>query len=117
MAVDQSNSGLVDYAKFKKMSKKPFLINVARGGALNEDDLVRALDEGLIRGAGLDVLSSESPDLAAHPLVGRSNVILTPHIAFFSKTSMYLNSKISVDNALAVLEGDLERVNKIVAKP
>jgi D-3-phosphoglycerate dehydrogenase len=117
MAVDQSNAGLFDYDKFRMMAKKPFLINVSRGSAVVEEDLVKALDEGLIKGAGLDVLSTEDPDLNAHPLAGRTNVILTPHIAFYSKTSMYLNSKISMDNAIYVLEGREELTNRIVAKP
>ena len=117
MAVDDSNKGFLDYAKFKKMVRRPFVINVARGLAVEEADLVRALDEGLVRGAGLDVLNSEDPDLANHPLVGRDNVILTPHVAFYSKMSLYLSYKIAVENIIHVLAGDFKRVNRIVAGP
>ena len=117
MAVDDSNKGFLDYAKFKKMEKRPFVINVARGLAVEEPDLVRALDEGLVRGAGLDVLSTESPDLGRHPLVGRDNVILTPHVAFYSRMSLYLSYKIATENIMHVLAGDFARANKIVAGP
>lgn len=117
MAVDDSNKGFLDYAKFKRMARRPFVINVARGLAVEESDLVRALDEGLVRGAGLDVLSMESPDLAAHPLTGRDNVILTPHVAFYSKMSLYLSYKIAMENIMHVLAGDFAKVNTIVAGP
>lgn len=117
MAVDDDNKGLLDYARFRQMPRRPFIINVARGLAINEPDLVRALDEGLLRGAGLDVLSTERPDLAAHPLTGRDNVILTPHAAFYSRTSLYLIYKIATENIMHVLAGDFARVNKLVAVP
>jgi D-3-phosphoglycerate dehydrogenase len=114
MAVDNSNKGFLDYDKFKKMKKQPFLVNVSRGAAIEEPDLVRTLDEGLIKGAGIDVLITEDPVLEGHPLVGRENVILTPHIAFYSKTSMYFSSKITIENLINVLEGNLDKTNKIV---
>lgn len=114
MAVDNQNKGFLDYDKFKMMKKQPFLINVSRGAAIEEPDLVRALDEELIKGAALDVLITEDPVLEGHPLVGRENVILTPHVAFYSKMSMYLNKKISMENAMNVIEGNLDKTNKIV---
>ena len=117
MAVDDSNKGFLDYDKFKMMARRPFIINVARGLAIEEPDLVRALDEGLVRGAGLDVLSTESPDLGGHPLAGRDNVILTPHVAFYSRMSLYLSYKIAMDNIIHVLAGDFGKVNKLVAGP
>ena len=117
MAVDDSNKGFLDYDKFKKMTRRPFVINVSRGLAVEEPDLARALDEGLVRGAGLDVLSAEDPDLANHPLVGRDNVILTPHVAFYSRMSLYLSYKIAMENIIHVLAGDFDKVNKLVAGP
>ena len=68
------------------MKRKPLLINTARGGLVDENDLVRALDDGLIGGAGFDVVSTEPPP-PEHPLMriaGRPNVILTPHVAWAS---------------------------------
>lgn len=114
MNLTGENKEFFDYEKFKMMKKRPIFINVARGGVVNEDDLVRALDEGLIRGAGLDVLSSETPDLENCPLLGRDNVILTPHNAFYSKTSMYLLSRIPAENITACLAGEYDKANRIV---
>ena len=65
------------------MKRKPLLINVARGALIVEADLVDALDRGLVAGAALDVLAEDSPDLGHHPLVRRSEVLLTPHVALF----------------------------------
>lgn len=77
---------MIAMPEFLLMKRKPLLINTARGGLVNEADLVRALDEGFISGAGFDVVVGEPPALD-NPLMrvaGRSNVILTPHIAWAS---------------------------------
>ena len=65
-----------------------------------EEDLAWALDNGLIRAAGLDMLESEFPELDKCPLLGRDNVIITPHSGFFSDTSMDLLCRLSTVNAL-----------------
>ena len=96
------------------MKKHPILINVARGGMIDEDDLVDALDNGLLRGAGLDVLSSELPDLTKSKLIHRENVIITPHSAFFSDDSIETCERISAQNITYFLNGEKEKVFKIV---
>ena len=76
--------------EFAKMKKKPLLINCARGGLVDEADLVAALDKGQIAGAGFDCLTSEPPK-ADNPLLkvlGRPNVIVTPHVAWASNEAM-----------------------------
>jgi glycerate dehydrogenase len=81
---------MIGMAEFRKMKKKPLLINTARGGLVVEKDLVQALDEGLIAGFGFDVLTSEPP-AANHPfnaVLGRPNVIVTPHVAWASEEAM-----------------------------
>ena len=90
---------------FAKCKKQPLLINEGRGAMICEEDLAWALDEGLIRGAALDMLESEFPDLENCCLMGRDNVIILPHSGFFSDTSMYLLSSLSVKNALLCYEG------------
>lgn len=82
--------GMIGMAEFRKMEKKPLLINTARGGLVVEKDLVQALDEDLIAGFGFDVLTAE-PAAADHPfnaVFGRPNVIVTPHVAWASEEAM-----------------------------
>jgi len=76
--------------EFRKMKRRPLIINTARGGLVNEEDLVKALDEGLVSGIGFDVLTKEPPD-PTHPLLAiadRPNVIITPHVAWASQEAM-----------------------------
>jgi glycerate dehydrogenase len=72
--------------EFRRMTKRPLIINCARGGLVDEADLVAALDLGLISGIGFDCLTSEPPQ-AGNPLLkvlDRPNVIVTPHVAWAS---------------------------------
>ena len=72
--------------EFRAMKRKPLIINTARGGLVDEDALVRALDEGWISGIGFDVLSGEPPadDNPLMKIAARPNVIVTPHVAWAS---------------------------------
>jgi D-3-phosphoglycerate dehydrogenase len=75
--------GMIGAAEFEKMKSTAFLINTARGGVVDEDALLQALDEGKIAGAGLDVFENEPPTdwkLVKHP-----NLIATPHLASSTK--------------------------------
>ena len=82
--------GLIGIEEFRRMRRKPLLINTARGGLVVEKDLVTALDEGLIAGAGFDCLTSEPPaaDHLLRAVWGRPNVIVTPHVAWASENAM-----------------------------
>jgi D-3-phosphoglycerate dehydrogenase len=74
----EETKGLFNAKTFAKMKKGVFLVNCARGGIVVEKDLIAALDEGIVRGAAVDVFDKEPPDdwsLAKHP-----KVIATPHI-------------------------------------
>lgn len=86
LPLTEETRGMIAMPEFRKMKRRPLLINTARGGLVDEADLVRALDEGLISGAGFDVTQGEPPALD-NPLMqaaGRPNVILTPHVAWAS---------------------------------
>ena len=89
---------------FSKMKPDALLINTARGPLVDNDALARALDEGRLGGAGLDVTDPEPP-APNSPLIGRDNVILTPHTGFYSVEALdELQSKAAKDVA-AVLGG------------
>jgi D-3-phosphoglycerate dehydrogenase len=75
--------GLFDSQVFGKMKRGALLINTARGPLVDEDALTAALDSGHLGGAALDVVATE-PLAANSKLIGRDNVILTPHTAFYS---------------------------------
>jgi D-3-phosphoglycerate dehydrogenase len=97
--------GLVNTAAFAKMKKGALLINTARGPLVDEAALVAALDSGHLGGAALDVVTTE-PLANDSPLIGRDNIILTPHTAFYSVEAMEeLQTKCASDVA-RVLSGD-----------
>ncbi|HMA00241.1 MAG TPA: D-2-hydroxyacid dehydrogenase [Steroidobacteraceae bacterium] len=90
---------LIDLAAFRKMKRTALLINTARGGLVDEAALIQALEQGLIAGAGFDVLTVEPPR-DGHPLldVRRSNFILTPHVAWASDGAMQFLADQLIDN-------------------
>ena len=99
---------------FGALKKAPMFLNVGRGASVDEDALLWALDTGKNSAAGLDVFQDENPDLTQNPFVGRDNVIITPHAAFYSAESVALCQKISVENIIYYLKGEYEKVNRIV---
>ena len=97
--------GLVNKDAFKKMKDTAIIVNTARGPLINEKDLVEALDKNEIGGAGLDVVETE-PLPENSPLIGRDNVILAPHTAFYSVEALEeLQTKAASDVA-RVLNGE-----------
>jgi len=112
--LSDATRGLLNRVAFARMRRKPLLLNVARGGLIVEPDLVEALDRGLVAGAALDVLAQDSPDLLHHPLVGRRDVLLTPHVAFYSESALADLRRISAQNVRAFLEGRTDAVFRLV---
>jgi D-3-phosphoglycerate dehydrogenase len=97
--------GLFNAEVFRKMKKGARLINTARGPLVDEDALVAALDSGQLAGAALDVVAVE-PLPKDSKLIGRDNVILTPHTAFYSVEALNeLQTKCAADVA-RVLSGE-----------
>lgn len=110
MNLTQDNYHMFNKEAFQKMKKRPIIVNEGRGSLICDDDLVWALDNDLIRGAALDMVESENPDLSECKLLGRENVLLTPHSGYYSETSDYLVAKYSMDNALYYYNGEYDKV-------
>lgn len=108
------NKHLIDATAIQQMRQNPILINCARGALIDELALVGALDTGQVSAAGLDVLSEESPNLRVSNLTGRANVILTPHVAFYSDASMLENREISSSNIRNFLDGRHENIRRYI---
>ncbi|MBU5430126.1 phosphoglycerate dehydrogenase [Kineothrix sp. MSJ-39] len=94
---------MISYKELLKMKKTAYLINTARGGIVNEEDLCRALKEGQISGAGFDVFKEE-PVRVENPLHRFPNFISTPHIAGNSEEALYRVGMGVVDGILQRLQ-------------
>jgi D-3-phosphoglycerate dehydrogenase / 2-oxoglutarate reductase len=97
---------LIGERELRAMKPTAYLINTSRGALVNETALVRALREGWIAGAGMDVLSQEPPP-ADHPLLTCENAIITPHVAFYSDASIAEVELKAANNVADVLRGTL----------
>ena len=94
-----STRNIIGQEQMRRMRRNALLINTSRGGLVDEAALIQALDEGLIAGAGFDVLTTEPPK-NGHPLldVRRPNFILTPHVAWASDGAMQFLADQLIDN-------------------
>ncbi len=100
--------GMINARAFGLMKRGALLVNVARGGVVVEPDLVKALEDGILAGAAIDVFESEPPP-SDHPLLRMPNVIVTPHCA----STAFENSRKGVAHWL----GNILRVSKGEAIP
>lgn len=96
--------GLIDDAALEAVKPGAVLVNVARGGVLDEDALVRALDDGRLRGAALDVFAAE-PLPPEHPFWRLPNVLLTPHVSATTPHFWERQTALIVDNLRRYLDG------------
>ena len=103
--------GLIGAPQLAMMKKTAFLINTARGPVVDNKALAEALNAGTIAGAACDVFDMEPPLPADYPLLHCKNIILTPHLAFYSQESLEERAKIAFANLFAWLDG--KQINKI----
>ena len=96
--------GLINSESLKRMKSSAFLINTSRGPVVVEQDLADALNNGIIAGAGIDVLSSEPPS-KDNPLFKAKNCIITPHIAWATIEARARLMEIAVSNVEAFING------------
>ena len=106
MPLTPGTRNMIGIEQMRRMKRNVLLINTARGGLVDERALIQALDQGLIAGAGFDVLTVEPPR-DGNPLlqVRRPNFILTPHVAWASDGAMQFLADQLIDNVDAWAEG------------
>jgi phosphoglycerate dehydrogenase-like enzyme len=95
---------LVGAAQLAMMKPTAFLINASRGPVVDEGALIKALQEGRIAGAGLDVFEREPVDLE-NPLLKMENVVALPHVGSATEATRQAMVDLAADNILAVLQG------------
>jgi D-3-phosphoglycerate dehydrogenase / 2-oxoglutarate reductase len=95
--------GLFNADAFRQMKPHAYLINTARGPIVDEAALAHALDAGQLAGAALDVMTKEPP--TGSPLLGRPNVIITPHTSFYSEESLNDLETKAAEEVVRVLKG------------
>ncbi len=104
MPLTDSSRGLFDARRLALLAPHAVIVNVARGAVLDEQALADALDAGRLRGAALDVFSQEPPP-DDHPLRGRPNVLLSPHLAGSTNEARERMIGAALDNLDHVLRG------------
>jgi len=100
MPLTKETKNLLNYDVFKKMKKNSILVNTARGGIINERDLDKALNEGLIFAAALDVFLNE-PIENNNPLLKNKKIILSPHSATFTDEC---TSRMSIETTKNIID-------------
>jgi len=101
---------MIGAAELAKMKPSAILINAARGDVVNAAALRDALNQGVIRSAGIDVFTIEPPLESTEPMLWAKNTVLAPHIGFATKESMVKRAKIVFENITAWLDGKPQNV-------
>jgi D-3-phosphoglycerate dehydrogenase len=106
-----STKGMIGKAELESMKPTARILNVARGGMIDEDALVEALDAGKIAGAGIDVWTSEppEPDSSATRLIAHPKVVATPHLGASTKEAQENVSIDVCEQVVSILSGELPR--------
>jgi len=97
---------MLDADGFAAMEREPVIVNCARGDLIDTDALVKALAQGQVSGAGLDVIENTPPLPEDHPLLSFDNVILTPHSAWFSGDALDALQRLGAMEVARALKGE-----------
>tara|TARA_E500000178_G_C16969047_1_gene730002 strand:+ start:305 stop:1261 length:957 start_codon:yes stop_codon:yes gene_type:complete len=108
MPLTKTTKNLINYETIGLMKKNSILINTARGGIVNENDLDKALKENIIFGAGLDVFQNE-PISTNNPLLKNEKVVLSPHSATFTNEC---TSRMGVETVKNIIDFFEEKIDK-----
>ena len=101
----EETRALINEERIGRMKKNAVLINTARGPVVDSDALAKALKEGRIAGARIDVFENEPPVRKDHPLLLAPNTIVTPHVAFATREALVKRAVIVFDNVVQYLDG------------
>ena len=112
LPLNDRTKNLIDLSKLKSMKKDVIIINTARGGIVNENDLDEAIKNNIIFGAGLDVFEKE-PIQMTNPLIKNKKVLLSPHSATFTEECTKRMGIQTVQNLIDFFENNLKE-NMIV---
>ncbi len=110
--LNDKTKNLINYELLKTLKKSCIIINAARGGIINENDLNKALSENLIYGAGLDVFEMEPPSKDS-PLLKNDKLFLSPHTAAFTEECMTRMAIETIQNIIDFFDKKLDK-SKIV---
>ena len=110
--LNAETAGMIDERAIQTMKQGAVLVNTARGGLVDHDALHHALATGRLRGAGLDVFDAE-PASAAHPLFQLNNVIVTPHVAWFTAETLQRSLGVFAENCRRLRDGE-PLLNRVV---
>ena len=102
--------GLIGEEQFDMMKDTALFINTARGPIVDSEALAKALNEGQIAGAAVDVFEVEPPVAADHVLFGAKNLIATPHVAFASQQALEKRAVIVAENIKSWIDGNMQNV-------
>lgn len=103
LPLTEDTENMVDAEFLAGMAEGSLIVNVSRGGVIDHAALASSLDSGRLAGACLDVLDVEPPT-PGHPLLGRDEVLLTPHIAYYSDRTAVEYVRIQAQNAITLFE-------------
>jgi D-3-phosphoglycerate dehydrogenase len=104
LPLDAESRHLISDSAFGQMKQKPILVNVSRGGLIDSAALARALQSGSISGAGIDVFEDE-PNIPSD-LIALDNIILSPHVAWYSEEAKFQLRRSAIEEIVRVLRGD-----------
>lgn len=108
--LNDTTRDLIDAEKLSWMKPTSLLVNAARGPVVNENALVKALTQGQIAGACLDVFAKEPPLDPLSPALTAPHALVTPHVAFATRESMSLRAEIVFDNLRAWMDGKQKNI-------
>lgn len=116
MPLTPETRGMIGAREIGLMPQGAIVVNVSRGGLVDEGDLRAALESGRLAGAGLDVLATEPPP-ADDPILGAPRLTLSPHFAWYSSVSEVRVRTQAIDGVIACLAGDTPLTGRIAVDP